>query len=135
LRCCLSQVVEEHLKDKLYDETQIPHWVDRICQDCVKGLVALNKPFKYVGGLRVFTDSLTASIHLTFFRERSVMLHCAEERRGIALELLVLLGRRERQRRSCEVAERQAPRPERPNAVHRHGIWHQLLSATNKCVR
>ena len=43
------QSVELHLKDETYDETLVSHWVDRICDSCIKGLNDLKKPFKYIG--------------------------------------------------------------------------------------
>ncbi len=41
--------VEARLKDETYDEAQVSHWVDEICESCTKGLNDLKKPFKYVG--------------------------------------------------------------------------------------
>lgn len=91
IRCaalfCVRQVVEEHLKDKLYDETQIPHWVDRICQDCVKGLVALNKPFKYVGecsAFFVFRPMQRLSISFHVICEHAVSC-CIAQKNGAGL--------------------------------------------------
>jgi hypothetical protein len=44
--------VEEHLKDKMYEEAAVPQWVNYICEDVVQGLAELGKPFKYVGACR-----------------------------------------------------------------------------------
>ena len=47
----LSQAIESHLKEKNYDESLVPEWIDMICADCMKGLSDLNKPFKYIGAV------------------------------------------------------------------------------------
>ena len=33
---------------KQYSEKQVPHWINDICEDIVKKLVALKKPYKYM---------------------------------------------------------------------------------------
>ena len=45
----IHQSIEHYLKEKTYDEKLVPHWIDAICETCMKGLSDLNKPFKYVG--------------------------------------------------------------------------------------
>lgn len=37
------------LSNETYDEYKVSQWVDSICEGCMKGLIELNKPFKYVG--------------------------------------------------------------------------------------
>jgi hypothetical protein len=43
------QAIESVLNNEVYDEYKVSQWVDSICEGCMKGLVELNKPFKYVG--------------------------------------------------------------------------------------
>ncbi|TYZ68116.1 hypothetical protein PybrP1_000767 [[Pythium] brassicae (nom. inval.)] len=40
--------IDACLKDEVYDERQVAHWVDTICETVVKGLSELRKPLKYV---------------------------------------------------------------------------------------
>ena len=42
------------LKDEVYDEQKVAHWVDAICESIMKGLSELRKPLKYIGGSLVF---------------------------------------------------------------------------------
>lgn len=44
----ISQSIEARLKEETYDDSQVSHWVDEICESCTKGLNDLKKPFKYV---------------------------------------------------------------------------------------
>ena len=41
-------ILEELLKDKNWDETIIPHWINTICERSVAGLTDLQKPFKWM---------------------------------------------------------------------------------------
>lgn len=41
--------VDACLKDEVYDELQVAHWVDAICEAVLKGLSELRKPLKYIG--------------------------------------------------------------------------------------
>jgi dynein light chain Tctex-type 1 len=43
------QSIDSVLAQESYDEYKVPHWVDAICENCMKGLTDLNKPFKYIG--------------------------------------------------------------------------------------
>jgi len=44
----INTAIESHLKEKNYDESMVPEWIDAICADCMEGLSDLNKPFKYL---------------------------------------------------------------------------------------
>lgn len=41
--------IESCLKDEVYDELKVSHWVDTICETIMKGLGELRKPLKYIG--------------------------------------------------------------------------------------
>jgi hypothetical protein len=45
----LAQVLENHLAGKQYEEDQVSHWINYICEDVVQALATLQKPFKYAG--------------------------------------------------------------------------------------
>ncbi|KAF0775819.1 hypothetical protein AaE_000480 [Aphanomyces astaci] len=45
----ILQSVEHYLKDQSYDENEVSHWVDLICDGIMKGLSDLRKPLKYIG--------------------------------------------------------------------------------------
>ncbi|KAF0700481.1 Aste57867_9010 [Aphanomyces stellatus] len=45
----ILQSVEYFLKDRSYDEDEVSHWVDSICDGIMKGLGDLRKPLKYIG--------------------------------------------------------------------------------------
>ena len=45
--CARTQALEFHLKDVQYEDARVAHWIDGICDDCIKGLTQLGKPFKY----------------------------------------------------------------------------------------
>ena len=44
----ISEVAEEVLKDAMWDETMVPHWINQINEKLMISLMALNKPYKYV---------------------------------------------------------------------------------------
>ncbi len=44
-----SQVLEEHLTGKNYEEASVNSWINYICEDVMQRLANLNKPFKYAG--------------------------------------------------------------------------------------
>lgn len=46
------------LRDQPYDEQQVSTWTDRICEACMRRLVDLRRPYKYIGTLH--TVSLVA---------------------------------------------------------------------------
>ena len=41
--------IEAVLKDKLYNDSNVPRWIDEICSKIMKELIEMNKPFKYLG--------------------------------------------------------------------------------------
>lgn len=41
--------IDACLKDEVYDELQVSHWVDTICETIMRGLSELRKPLKYIG--------------------------------------------------------------------------------------
>ena len=43
-----AEVAEEVLKEVMWDETQVPQWINTICEMTTKQLVALNRPYKFV---------------------------------------------------------------------------------------
>jgi len=42
------RAIEGELKDKEHDEDRVAMWIDSICEICMKDLVELCKPFKYI---------------------------------------------------------------------------------------
>merc|ERR1719188_543839 len=44
----IMDTMDGHLKDKLYDEEQVPHWINFICESLVTKLNDTKKPFKYI---------------------------------------------------------------------------------------
>jgi dynein light chain Tctex-type 1 len=50
------QAIDLVLSSETYDEVKVSHWVDSICESCMKGLTDLQKPFKYVGVYRAVRD-------------------------------------------------------------------------------
>lgn len=44
----LMGAIEHVLKNEVYAEGKVQHWVDSICDKCMAELHELNKPFKYV---------------------------------------------------------------------------------------
>ena len=43
--------IETVLKNQDFDQVKIDQWTDSICESVMKGLVDLQKPFKYIGQL------------------------------------------------------------------------------------
>jgi len=46
-------VIESVLKDKLYNDSLVQLWVDDICSKITKELIETNKPFKYLGRIKL----------------------------------------------------------------------------------
>lgn len=46
-----SQCIDETLKGEEYQESKVDVWVNTICENILKGLTELQKPFKYTGEL------------------------------------------------------------------------------------
>jgi dynein light chain Tctex-type 1 len=44
-----KEVVESVLQNQVYNATQAQEWITKITSECLRRLVALNKPFKYIG--------------------------------------------------------------------------------------
>ena len=44
----VNEVCEEVLKEAHWDETLVPNWINQVCEMCVKQLVELNRPYKWV---------------------------------------------------------------------------------------
>lgn len=49
--------IEACLKDEVYDELQVSHWVDAICESIMKALSELRKPLKYIGASTLVADA------------------------------------------------------------------------------
>ena len=45
---CAFETAEEILKDVGWDEIQVPLWINQICEDTTRKLIALNRPYKFV---------------------------------------------------------------------------------------
>ena len=43
--------IEAVLKNQDFDQVKVDQWTDSICESIMKGLVDLQKPFKYIGQL------------------------------------------------------------------------------------
>ena len=41
-------VIEEVLSNRVYDEREVPRWINEICERVVKNLYDSRKPFKYM---------------------------------------------------------------------------------------
>ena len=41
--------IEAVLKNQDFDQVKVDQWTDTICESTMKGLVDLQKPFKYIG--------------------------------------------------------------------------------------
>ena len=48
----VSRVLDRHLSSFQYTEAMVDDCVNRICEDVVTALAALDKPFKYIGARR-----------------------------------------------------------------------------------
>ena len=44
----IGEVAEEVLKDAMWDEQKVPHWINQINEKLMQQLILLNKPYKYV---------------------------------------------------------------------------------------
>lgn len=44
-----ATIIDQVLKDKMYNEALVQKWIDEICSRITKDLVDMNKPFKYLG--------------------------------------------------------------------------------------
>jgi hypothetical protein len=44
--------IEAVLKDQDFDQVKVDQWTDTICESTMKGLIDLQKPFKYIGEFR-----------------------------------------------------------------------------------
>ena len=44
----ISEVVEDVLKDAMWDEHKVPQWINTINEKLMLSLMQLNKPYKYV---------------------------------------------------------------------------------------
>lgn len=51
-RLMMEQTLDNFLNQKTYDEKLVPHWIADISELLMQRLVALRKPFKYVGTKR-----------------------------------------------------------------------------------
>eukprot|EP01029_Cantina_marsupialis_P027509 TRINITY_DN770_c0_g1_i2.p1 TRINITY_DN770_c0_g1~~TRINITY_DN770_c0_g1_i2.p1 ORF type:complete len:130 (-),score=11.29 TRINITY_DN770_c0_g1_i2:83-436(-) len=60
----VKSVIDLYLKDKMFDEKQLPHWINSICEDVVKQLSDLKKPFKYVVSCSIMQKN-GAGVHVT----------------------------------------------------------------------
>ena len=44
----IAEVAEEVLKDAMWDEIKVPHWINQINEKLMLSLMGLGKPYKYV---------------------------------------------------------------------------------------
>ena len=44
----MFETAEEILKDAMWDELMVPHWVNKICEDGLEKLVKMQRPYKFV---------------------------------------------------------------------------------------
>ena len=44
----INECCEHILKDAMWDEAMVPHWVNEICEEITQALVNMQKPYKYV---------------------------------------------------------------------------------------
>ncbi|KAL8426058.1 hypothetical protein Efla_001976 [Eimeria flavescens] len=54
----------ELLRDEEYDEQRVPGWTQKICENCIRRLVDLKKPYKFVVHV-VLAQRGAGSLHLT----------------------------------------------------------------------
>jgi hypothetical protein len=47
-------IINEVLNGKAYDPASVTLWIDDICSKCTKGLIEMNKPYKYLGNFLSF---------------------------------------------------------------------------------
>ncbi|XP_026193794.1 uncharacterized protein LOC113147426 [Cyclospora cayetanensis] len=59
----VMQVLDDLLRDKEYDEQQASDWTDRICDNCMRRLSELKRPYKYVVHANLAQQG-TGSLHL-----------------------------------------------------------------------
>ena len=55
-------IIEETIKDKNWEETLIPHWINEISERSIAGLTDLGKTYKYVVTC-VITQKISATIN------------------------------------------------------------------------
>jgi dynein light chain Tctex-type 1 len=44
----MTETAEEVLKEAMWDEKEVPHWVNRICEEGLEKLVKMQRPYKFV---------------------------------------------------------------------------------------
>ena len=123
----IQETIDAHLKDKNYEESKVPQWINDICEDCVFKLVQLNKPFKYLGAL--FSKILSSNVLQppTFMRSplSSHGRYHAAQRRRIPLVHLVLLGFDAR-RYAGRLVAASSRQFEQVHVLHCDGVLHEL---------
>jgi hypothetical protein len=99
------QALQVTLSDASYDAAKVAPWTNTVIDTVLKGLVALGRPFKYIGGLASVCTTETRSVarapcpvqppFVLSFVLCSVVHHYAKERRGAAHGSGSSLGRQE----------------------------------------
>ena len=44
----VSDTAEEVLKEAMWDEMKVPHWINQICEQITEKLVKMQRPYKFV---------------------------------------------------------------------------------------
>mmetsp|Transcript_34399 Transcript_34399/g.41522 ORF Transcript_34399/g.41522 Transcript_34399/m.41522 type:complete len:128 (+) Transcript_34399:206-589(+) len=60
----LQTAINEVIKPVSYDESKVQQWIDTICESCMKQLVELQKPLKYIVTCTI-VQSTGAGFHTT----------------------------------------------------------------------
>ena len=44
----IQEVADEVLKEALWDEKKVPHWINSICEKLMQHLILMQRPYKYM---------------------------------------------------------------------------------------
>ena len=44
----VNETAEDVLKDAIWDEKEVPHWINKICEDVTEKLVRMQRPYKFI---------------------------------------------------------------------------------------
>lgn len=56
---CIQEAIDLFLLGKQYSEKHVPHWINDICEDIIKKLVGLQKPYKYAANCMIMQKNAT----------------------------------------------------------------------------
>ena len=63
----VQEIAEDVLKDAMWDELMVPHWVNRICEEIMGKLnTELKRPYKYIVSCLMQQKTNTVSCHSAF---------------------------------------------------------------------